>query len=115
MATVLSQVKLPSILGRPLHVPEAEADLTLLAQSIDDILTITLLQGLTITGGTITASDNMITAFGKLQNEINNILTITQLTGLTTVTGGTIVATDTVLASLGKLQNQITNILTNTS
>ena len=114
MATVASQVKLPSTLGRPLHVDEAETDLTLLAQSIDNILTITLLAEMQISGGAITVSDNLLTAFGKIQNEINNILTITQLSGLSTGTAGVITSSDTLLVALGKLQNEINNILTNT-
>lgn len=112
MATVASQVKLPSTLGRPLHVSEAEADLTLLAQSIDNILTITLLTGMQITGGAITVNDNLLTAFGKIQNEINNILS-TQLTGLNTGTSGVITSSDTLISSLGKLQYQLNNVLNN--
>jgi hypothetical protein len=66
------------------------------------------------TGGAITATDTLLIALGKIQNQINsininlsgNILT-TVLTGLSTATGGAITATDTLLIALGKIQNQI--------
>jgi hypothetical protein len=79
-----------------------------------NILT-TVLTGLsTATGGAITATDTLLIALGKIQNQINsininlsgNILT-TVLTGLSTATGGAITATDTLLIALGKIQNQI--------
>ena len=78
----------------------------------------TVLTGLsTATGGAITATDNILQAFGKLQNQVNNInlnlpegVLATVLTGLSTATGGAITATDNILQALGKLQNQVNNI-----
>jgi hypothetical protein len=65
------------------------------------------------TGGTITATDNILQAFGKLQNQINSVLS-TSLTALNITTGGTITATDNILQAFGKLQNQINSINDNT-
>ena len=89
---------------------DAVAIKNLSAQSLTTVLT-----GLsTITGGAITATDNILQAFGKLQNQINNIslsgdVLTTVLTGLSTATGGVITATDNILQAFGKLQNQVRN------
>ena len=105
-------IKLPSKLGRPLHVFEAEEDLILLAQTIDDIVNVTQLTNLSvIAGGDIVATDTILQAFGKIQNEINNIITETLLTNLDTSTGGQILATDSMLRAFGRIRYALDNIL----
>lgn len=64
------------------------------------------------TGGAITATDTLLIALGKIQNQINNInpsgsVLATILTGLSTATGGAITSSDNVLQGFGKLQKQL--------
>ena len=76
----------------------------------------TTLTGLsTSTGGLITATDTLLIALGKIQNQINNInpsgsVLSTVLTGLSTTTGGVITATDSILQGFGKLQKQLNDL-----
>ena len=75
---------------------------------------LTPLAGLsTTTGGSLASGDTVIQAFGKVQNQISNILSTT-LTGLSTTTGGAVTSSDTILQGIGKVQNQISNILSTT-
>lgn len=88
-----------------------------------------VLTGLSLaTGGAITATDTILVAFGKLQNQITNLSTsavaegsnlyfttarvlATALTGYVVGSNAVLAATDTILAAFGKVQAQITAIL----
>ena len=73
----------------------------------------TVATGLTETSGTMSATDSILTLFGKIKNHISNfvlnVLNVT-LTGLSTVSGGVITASDSIVVALGKLQNQISSL-----
>ncbi|BAV09407.1 hypothetical protein SAMN05421788_101843 [Filimonas lacunae] len=75
----------------------------------------TPLTGLTATTGTPTASDSILSGFGKIVNFVNNIATTirgTVLTGFTSASTA-VTAADTVLSATGKLQGQVTNLQSN--
>ncbi len=63
----------------------------------------------TLTNAPIATSDSVQTAFGKLQAQINNIISIT-LAGLSTATNSALIASDSILSAFGKLQAQITSL-----
>jgi hypothetical protein len=65
----------------------------------------------TLTNTPIVSSDTVQTAFGKLQAQINNIISQT-LAGLSTATNTALIASDSILSAFGKLQAQITSIAT---
>lgn len=70
----------------------------------------TVLSGLSITGGAVVSTDTILAAFGKLQNQINNIPTAvlsTVLTGYSIGANTAIAATDTILQAFGKTQGQL--------
>jgi hypothetical protein len=72
-----------------------------------------------VTGGSITNSDTVLQAFGKTQDQINNINqfseTKVQNTLLTNLLIGNalVTATDSVLSAFGKLQGQLNNLTSN--
>ena len=75
----------------------------------------TVLSGLsTATNAAVTATDTVLSGFGKLQAQVNSILTnfeamvrITSLAGLSIASSVAISASDSVLTALGKLQAQM--------
>lgn len=73
----------------------------------------TVATGLTDTSGTMSATDSILTLFGKIKKFISDFATNVlnqSLTGLSLATGGAITASDSILVAFGKLQNQITNL-----
>jgi hypothetical protein len=60
----------------------------------------------TLTNSAIATGDTIQVVVGKLQAQLNNLLS-TALTGLSTTTSSVITATDTILSGLGKLQAQV--------
>jgi hypothetical protein len=63
----------------------------------------------TATNSAITASDTVLSAFGKLQAQLSNMLS-TGLTSLSTATSAIITTGDSILSAFGKLQGQITTL-----
>lgn len=63
----------------------------------------------TLTNASIATSDTVQVAFGKLQAQFNNILSLA-LSGLSTATNAAITASDTIISAFGKLQKQITDL-----
>ncbi|MCK6594210.1 MAG: SUMF1/EgtB/PvdO family nonheme iron enzyme [Bacteriovoracaceae bacterium] len=63
----------------------------------------------TLSNSAIATSDTVQVAFGKLQAQFNNILSLA-LTGLSTATNAAITASDTIISAFGKLQKQITDL-----
>nr|BDT27755.1 hypothetical protein BHI3_12210 [Bacteriovorax sp. HI3] len=64
-----------------------------------------------LTNSAIATSDTVQTAFGKLQAQFNNILSVV-LTGLSTATNSVVTTSDTIIGAFGKLQKQITDLTT---
>jgi hypothetical protein len=60
----------------------------------------------TLTNSAITTNDTIQVAFGKVQAQINNLLS-TLLAGLSTATSAVITSGDSILSAMGKLQAQI--------
>jgi hypothetical protein len=66
-----------------------------------------------VSSNVITAADSVLSAFGKLQAQINTLTTAilnTVLTGVSFTTSASIVATDSIVLAFGKLQAQINSI-----
>lgn len=64
---------------------------------------------------TVTATDTILSAFGKTQAQINSLVTNALnvvLTGLSTATNAAITSADSILSAFGKLQAQITGLST---
>jgi hypothetical protein len=66
-----------------------------------------------VSSNVVTAADSVLSAFGKLQAQINTLTTAilnTVLTGVSFTTSASIVATDSIVLAFGKLQAQINSI-----
>ncbi len=63
----------------------------------------------TLTNSTIATGDTIQVALGKVQAQINNLLS-SVLTGLSTATNSVVTTTDSILAAFGKVQAQITSL-----
>jgi hypothetical protein len=107
---VLCQVSIHTIVGcePPVIIPIA-------FPTFGDAVRGTLLSGVDVNiGGDITEEDTILIAFGKLQNQLDNLpiqnpLEV-QLDGLNVDLTGDIIADDTIIEAFGKLQNQLDNL-----
>lgn len=72
-----------------------------------------------VSGGAVTNTDTVLTAFGKLQDQLNNINQFSEIKVLSTVLSGlfpvnvAVTSTDNVITAFGKLQGQLNNFSNN--